>query len=410
MPAPRPLYLFKFHSKDCIVRTLDLEPSAKKYYKPCDCAIWITGVNAKGEFVARQSTGLRDWSAAEAYLAKENERVAAEIRLGENAVTLEEATTKFVDSHRAEGHIGPKTERQYRLVMSRFNRYARKQGITFAADVNYSLCKDFMTYGLENVTEDSTRSTYRAKLKAFLGEAFSRKWIKEDLAEEIKNGKPPVEPGEPYTPEEAALILEQAEKLNGGTTGYAANGRTFRLLLEFMLETGLRVSDAIRYNPARAFKGKTGLWKYSYEPKKQPRKKQKKTALTFLSERLKLAIDQAEWFSRTLPFAYDVVTKDDDKHERAVYERMQAIGQRCVIEEEKKDTKGKVIRPRRVIDDCRPHRLRDTFAVNKLEKGMALDDVSMLLAHASIQVTKDHYAKWTVGREDRLEALFQQTM
>jgi site-specific recombinase XerD len=379
MPAPRPLYLYKFHSKACVVHTLDLKPSAKKYYKPCDCAIWITGINAKGEFVPRMATGLRDWSAAEAYLAKENERVAAEIRHGENGVTLEEATTKFVDSHKSEGNVGKGAERQYRLVMNRFTRYAKKQGVTFAADLTYSMCKDFMTYGFEDVKEDSTRSTYRAKLKKFLGEAFSRKWIKEDIAEKIKNEKPPVEPGEPYTPEEVKLILEQAEKLNGGTTGYARNGRAFRLLLELMLETGLRVSDAIRYNPAHAFKGKTGLWKYVYEPKKQPRKRQKKTALTFLSERLKLAIDQCEWFSKALPFAYDVVTKNDDKHERAVYERMQAIGQRCILEEEKRDAKGNVIRPQLVIDDCRPHRLRDTFAVNKLEKGMALDDVSVLL-------------------------------
>jgi hypothetical protein len=35
-----------------------------------------------------------------------------------------------------------------------------------------------------------------------------------------------------------------------------------------------------------------------------------------------------------------------------------------------------------------------------LVKGMALDDVTTLLAHSDSRVTKEHYAKWTMGRED----------
>jgi hypothetical protein len=40
------------------------------------------------------------------------------------------------------------------------------------------------------------------------------------------------------------LILEALKKLNGGTMGHAKHGKTSRLLIELMLETGLRVSDA----------------------------------------------------------------------------------------------------------------------------------------------------------------------
>ena len=63
------------------------------------------------------------------------------------------------------------------------------------------------------------------------------------------------------------LILEAAENLNGGTTGYAKNGKTFRLLIELMLETGLRVSDAVKFNPAKCQKSKF-LWIYSFNPRK----------------------------------------------------------------------------------------------------------------------------------------------
>jgi site-specific recombinase XerD len=53
----------------------------------------------------------------------------------------------------------------------------------------------------------------------------------------------------------------------------------------------------------------------------------------------------------------------------------------------------------------RSHRLRDTFAVDLLEKGVPLEEVSKLLGHESIRTTEKHYAKWVKGRQDRLDAL-----
>jgi integrase/recombinase XerD len=40
------------------------------------------------------------------------------------------------------------------------------------------------------------------------------------------------------------------------------------------------------------------------------------------------------------------------------------------------------------------HRLRDTFAVDLLGKGVPLEEVSKLLGHESIKTTEQHYAKW----------------
>ena len=53
----------------------------------------------------------------------------------------------------------------------------------------------------------------------------------------------------PYIDEEVTAILEQAAKLSGGTHGYAEQPDTFRLLLELMLATGLRVGDAVTFGP-----------------------------------------------------------------------------------------------------------------------------------------------------------------
>ena len=55
------------------------------------------------------------------------------------------------------------------------------------------------------------------------------------------------------------------------------------------------------------------------------------------------------------------------------------------------------------------HRLRDTFAVDLLEKGVPLEEVSKLLGHQSIKTTERHYAKWVKGRQDRLDMLVSAT-
>ena len=51
----------------------------------------------------------------------------------------------------------------------------------------------------------------------------------------------------------------------------------------------------------------------------------------------------------------------------------------------------------------RSHMLRDTFAVEMLQSGMLLEDVSKLLGHKSIQVTERYYAKWVPSRLQQLE-------
>jgi integrase len=57
----------------------------------------------------------------------------------------------------------------------------------------------------------------------------------------------------------------------------------------------------------------------------------------------------------------------------------------------------------------RSHRLRDTFAVDLLEKGVPLEEVSKLLGHESIKTTERSYAKWVKGRQDRLNSLVTAT-
>jgi integrase len=52
---------------------------------------------------------------------------------------------------------------------------------------------------------------------------------------------------------------------------------------------------------------------------------------------------------------------------------------------------------------CHPHMFRDTFAVELLLAGVLLDQVSLPLAHSSVNITEKHYAPFVKARQLQLE-------
>ena len=377
------LTIYRRHSIDCAVHKLKLSARAKRRYTGCGCKIWITGTTPTERY-PRQSTGLSDWTEAEAYVRS---LIAEAKDTAVHGPTLSDCIRRHLDAHSK--HIGRRAFDHHRLTLSRLEAFAKSRNKYFMSELGVDLCEDFKTYVLAKF-ESTTYALAVTKLKFFLREAYRRGWITEALHEKVKSVKAVYEQKQPYSDEEVDLILAGAEALNGGTTGYATNGHTFRLLLELMLVTGLRVSDAIRYDPKRCSKS-DHLWAYNFTPLKQRKNGKPKHAEVFLPDRLKLAIDEAAWFSERLPFAYGELN-GSTRVEFAVYERMQAIGARCGVE------------------DCRPHRLRDTFAVRMLVRGMALEDVSRLLGHSTVAVTEKYYAAWVPARRSRLEGLLSKAL
>ena len=273
--------------------------------------------------------------------------------------------------------------------MGRLKDYCEKQGVYFTREMTVDLLETFKVDGLPELA-DTSKSTAVAKLHCFLRDAFRRGWITESLVDKVKAHRAVYDQKEPYSDEAVDLILNEALKLNGGTHGFAKHPKTFRLLLELMLETGMRVGDAIRFDPAVLTKGEH-LWIYAFSMQKRKRTEKPKPMEAYLSERLKTAIDACEWLSPRRPFFYGD-SKDPAYLANEVYARMQTLGARCGV------------------PDCRPHRLRDTFAVRKLLSGLQLEDVSRLLGHSSVKVTEAYYAKWVSARKQRLERLVAESL
>ena len=61
------------------------------------------------------------------------------------------------------------------------------------------------------------------------------------------------------------------------------------------------------------------------------------------------------------------------------------------------------------VENGHAHRWRDTFAVELLLAGVPLEQVSILLGHASIKVTEKHYSPWVKARQEQLEAAVRST-
>jgi integrase/recombinase XerD len=383
--AIKGLVLYKRHLPSCAVHKTRLPRSKRRFWMNCECPIWIHGRTPVGDIVPRQSTQFSDLKRAEALRASLMAQVQTDSVTGP---PFSECVEKYLATR--EQDLDPRTLGQHRLALERLARFLEAQNVVHIRELTVDHLETFKTAGLPKKMRTTTKATTFAKIRCFLRAAFRRGWIKEALVDRVTTVKAVYEQKEPYTDEEIIAILDHALALDGGTHGYAKQPKTFRLLLELMLVTGLRVGDAVAFDPCALSKGDT-LWIYTYQPQKQKRAEKPKLLEAYITNEMKVRIDECKWLSIKRPFWYGAGT-DPTPLAQAVYERMQGIGARAEIA------------------DCRPHRLRDTFAVRALLRGMQLEDVSRLLGHASVKVTETYYAKWIGSRKRRLERLVAESL
>jgi len=378
-----PLLLYRRHTAKCHVHKTGLSARAKRHYMDCGCPIWMFGSTETG-YVPRQSAATCDLAVAEA-------QRQAILRKGRDEVIrgprINDCIERFLAGRKSE--LSELTSGAYKLLLGRLETYCATRGALFMRELTVDLLEDFKTNGLPEI-RDTSKRTAVARLKCFLKTAYRREWIATPLALKVESHVAELDQKEPYTDAEVTLILDEAERMMGGWKGYASEPLTFRLLLELMLETGMRVSDAIRFDPSGLHLGASGMWIYKFEQKKRKRSQPRRTIEAYISERLKLGIDTCRWLSPARPFWNDRATGENLVIQ--VWQRMQSIGERCGVA------------------DCRAHRLRDTFAVRSLLRGLSIDDVSRLLGHTSVQITQQYYAKWITARSNRLESLVSKSL
>jgi hypothetical protein len=240
------LTLYRRHSEKCLAHKLKLTPAAKRKHMDCECPLWIYG-NTETTHVPRQSTGTNIIAVAEA-------QRQALLKNGQDQKVhgprLDDGIERFSTSRKEE--LGEKTAAAYRFQLDRLRAYCATRGVHFMRELSVDLLEDFKIEGLPDGMAATSKAQVTAKIRCFLREAYRRSWTEFALAEKVRPYRATHEQKNPYTDAEVDLILAGAEKLKSGRDGYASAPLTFRLLLELMLETGIRVSDAIRFDPAAA--------------------------------------------------------------------------------------------------------------------------------------------------------------
>lgn len=193
-------------------------------------------------------------------------------------------------------------------------------------------------------------------------------------------------PTDYFTRDEYAKLIDATYlyRENRGETIGGANGTRIRTLIMLMRWSGLRIRDALTLERTRLindnlllYQAKTGT------PVYVPLPPQVAEALRTIPEGAKPNPRYFFWSGNGLPKS---AVADWQRSFRRIF-KLAGL--------EKPDGSAK---------RCFPHMLRDTFAVEMLLAGVPIDQVSMLLGHASVKITEKHYSPWVKARQDQLAA------
>jgi integrase len=197
-----------------------------------------------------------------------------------------------------------------------------------------------------------------------------------------------------FTDEQYEKMLAVLPFYNGATTkatnrkylqlpaNYHARLRAF---IELGRWGGMALADLVLFNPS-VMLGKNNVLTYQ-------RRKSEQIATVLLDPAVaaRLRVIPAEEDSLSdQPFRLRSQTEIRTRHKwRERFQRLCAFAEIGAVETQVGSTKNP-----------HPHMLRDTFAIDAITRGVALDNVAKMLGHASVEMTQKSYLFWIKKRID----------
>jgi integrase/recombinase XerD len=320
----------------------------------CRCPIWVDGY-IDGQRI-RRALKIRDWAKAQLLIRKwetEGERPALPIR-----TTIEQWKDRFLQDASAR-HLASETIRKYKLLFRQIEEFARAKGLVFVTDLDIPVLTAFRA-GWKDGPLSSAKKTER--LRTLFHFAVAQKLAAENPAMQLKMPKVKPKPTLPFSDVEMQKIIKAAE----------GNERLL-CFVYVMRYSGLRIGDTTTL-PVSSIQGdKLHLY----------------TAKTGTPVRVPLpgyVIKALKAVPRKHP-DYFFWTGHHNVREAANTSRRSLAG---------------LFKKAKIVGG-HSHRFRDTFAVELLQAGVSLENVSVLLGHTNIQITQQHYAPWVRTRQEVLE-------
>jgi site-specific recombinase XerD len=352
-----------------------------EFCKRCNCRKHLRWSKDKKQY--RKQAGTRSWAEAEEVKG----RIAAQLSGKAPATdlprgqTISQAVEIFLQDKKNQD-VTPKVLDKYKRELARLRSYCEGRGIFVVSGLTKELLTGYASTWPEAYPASSTRSRVRDRLSTFLRYCFDAEWL--PRIPRLSPVKVEQTPTMPLTTKEYAHLLDTTYSTFADEPG---RGARIRALIQLMRYSGLAIRDALTL-------------------KREEIAHDKREALySIVTSRQKTGTH----VSVPIPpnVAQEILAVANGN---PLYVFWSGKGA------EESATKNWAKFLARLFDDAgiesghmRSHRLRDTFAVDLLQKGVPLEEVSKLLGHESIKTTERSYAKWVKARQDRLNRLVTAT-
>jgi integrase/recombinase XerD len=354
-----------------------------EFCKRCNCRKHLRWSKDGKQY--RQKAGTRSWTEAEEQKRRLEDGLAGRAPNPE-AKSLAEAVKVFEADKKNQG-LTTDVLNKYTRELARLRAFGEKHSVFTVP----GLTRDFLiAYQADWPTlypSSNTRSSVQARLKNFLRFCYDSKYL--DRVPRLSSIKVDAPPTMPLTDKEYKHLLATIpDTFSGHHAFIPKKAAKVRAFVQLMRWTGLAISDAaslerseIHYDKAKKLhrvvtsRQKTGTHVSVPLPPAVA-----KEVLAVLNGNAQYVF----WSGNGLVSSTVTHWQDD------LRKLFKAAGITSA---------GNML----------SHRLRDTFAVDLLEKGVPLEEVSKLLGHESIKTTERSYAKWVKARQDRLDNLVTAT-
>ena len=391
--APVVITIFVRHSEGC-------KYSGDEFAKRCRCRKHFRWTQDGHQH--RRGAKTRSWEEAEKVKRELEDTIAGRTPLpSDTSKSIEDAASVFIKDKKVQG-VSDNTIQKYTLLLKRLRVFGEKHRVYAVQQINRELLTGFCATWEEIYPAAITRAKTREKLRAFLRYCYEAQWLPRVL--EV----PKIQVSDEDEPETQPLTAEEYKRLlkcipaaigkgdprrktesNTGRRGFDDEENLYFIVhtfFETMRWSGLAIRDALTL-PRKSLEQDKGTGIYRIVTQ---RKKTGNAVSVPIPSSVAEAMLRAHALNSNSKYFY---WSGNGKPQSATSN----WGQRYIAPVFKAagiESEGNML----------SHRLRDTFAVNLLEKGTPMEEVSKLLGHKSIRITERHYAKWSKGRQERADS------
>jgi integrase/recombinase XerD len=273
--------------------------------------------------------------------------------------------------------------RKYERELARFAAFMTKRSLLFPSDIESEDIAVFREGWQDLYPSSTTRSKVQDRLKTFLRYCYETRLI--DRMPQLLSIRVTKPQAIPFSEKQFQELLQAVPDEFSDDGRHAQRVRAFILLIR---HSGLFIHDLVKLQRDGVQRDvKKNLYRVT-------------------------VVRQNTGTSISIPIppdvATEVITAMESNHDpKYVFGNTEAGRSQTSVTDWKQDIKQvfkAVGHPK-----GRLRQLRDTFAVSLLERGVPLEEVSLLLGHKFVSTTERIYGRWVKARQDRLDALVSKT-